>query len=381
MNPMPVPTDRGREAASGPAPVALPLFRRAALVGLGALGGEIADCLVPSGLLSGGVEEFLLIDPKRYGPDNVGRQCAGQDVDRPKVEVVAERLRASGARVESFAGYVEDLPPGRLGPDALVVASADRLSAGRSAHNLALLLGLRLLRVQIEPTYDLAQLQFFDYARPVVESCLECQWGPKEYREQQNVHTCDGREGRPTRSSRALARMAAGWAVTTLFARAANGETAHLHGLEIRLAGRAPGYVETTLAPNPACLCPHLRPALVRLERGPDAFTLRDLAREAGVADRDRIRVSGSGRFVTGSRCAACRHMDTAPRWIQSATRPVGRCTCGGDLYPIPFFTASRLDRDVLGAVWERPLDSLGVPSRAALLIRAGPRETAFILA
>jgi len=363
-------------ATLGPPGASAPRFRRAALVGVGALGSEIAACLE-----SEGVDEFVLIDPKRYGPHHVGRQCAEADVGRAKADVVAERLTGRGARVETFAGYVEELPPGSVGPDFLVVTSADRLSASRSAHNLALLLGLRLLRVQIEPAYGLAQLQFFDYARPVVESCFECQWGPKEYRDQQNVHTCDGREGRPTRSSRALARMAAGWAVMTVFSRGEEGEIGRMHGLEVRLAGRAPGYVETRLSPNPGCLCPHLRPVLVRLRRGPDAVTFHDLAREAGIGRRAGIRITGSGRFATGSRCAACRRMDTALRWIPGATRPVGRCSCGGDLYPIPFFTDSRLDRGALGSVWERPLASLGVPSRAALVVQAGRRETAFILA
>ena len=191
------------------------VWTTAVLVGVGVVGRELARALASLGFL-----RFLLVDPKRYRTSNVGTQCTKGDVGRPKVEAMARDLQAPGVRVVPFHGYVEDLPPGQVPPDALVAVSADRLSAVRAASRMAVWLGLPLLRVQVEPTYDLASLEFYDYTRSPVTCCLECGWTQATYQDQLNVHSCEDRDGRPTRSSLALAAMAAHWAALTFRARA-----------------------------------------------------------------------------------------------------------------------------------------------------------------
>jgi molybdopterin/thiamine biosynthesis adenylyltransferase len=73
------------------------------MIGLGSLGGRVAELLAQSGL-----SKFVLFDPERLEPENVSRHVGGVDqLFTPKVAVVRDAIlrRSPGAEV---AAYAED---------------------------------------------------------------------------------------------------------------------------------------------------------------------------------------------------------------------------------------------------------------------------------
>lgn len=88
------------------------------LIGAGALGGAVAECLV-----RGGVRDLTIIDGEKFEIGNIARHTLSvEDVGRSKADALAERISliSPSVRVDSIS---ESFPPNNSTPEA--VASAD----------------------------------------------------------------------------------------------------------------------------------------------------------------------------------------------------------------------------------------------------------------
>lgn len=100
------------------------------MLGLGGVGGHCAEALA-----RGGVGRLLLVDPDTVSPTNLNRQLAALSttLDRPKADVLAERLRAIDPAlcVEARAArYTPEVGEAMLSPAPdFVVDAIDTVSA------------------------------------------------------------------------------------------------------------------------------------------------------------------------------------------------------------------------------------------------------------
>lgn len=138
---------------------------RILVAGCGSTGGSVIEPLVRSG-----AEQLILVDNGRYDLNNINRQnMTVADVDRPKVEVHAERARAINPHVQLT------LYPGGISPDNVheLVASADIVIdaidvTGRAGLEMKYLLhrACHAARKAVITGYDMAATQYipvFDY--------------------------------------------------------------------------------------------------------------------------------------------------------------------------------------------------------------------------
>lgn len=138
---------------------------RILVAGCGSTGGSVIEPLVRSG-----AEQLILVDNGRYDLNNINRQnMTVADVDRPKVEVHAERARAINPHVQLT------LYPGGISPDNVheLVANADIVIdaidvTGRAGLEMKYLLhrACHAARKAVITGYDMAATQYipvFDY--------------------------------------------------------------------------------------------------------------------------------------------------------------------------------------------------------------------------
>jgi hypothetical protein len=350
---------------------------QALLIGAGALGRPIGKYLV-----SVGISRFVVVDPKRYRPTSTS-QCYPDEVGLHKALVVAEKLRRQGARAIALPRALEHVEPGIAGPRSFLVVSTDTLSGQRGAHDVAFHLRLPLFTVHVEPAYLLASLRFFDYSQRRVRCCLVCGWTERHFATQEAATSCEPRAERPTASPRALSAFAAGWAAL-LIASALTRDDARdaLRDREFLLSPLGHLYRSSELTPNPDCrLHTQRRARLRRLTASARDVNLKDLAALAGAGGDSTVRVRGlRARFALRGRCVRCGQEAGGCWWVLDPARPLGRCTCGGRIFAVPYFTFESLSRNELAEHWDRPLAALGAGRRATVSIES-ESTTTFILA
>lgn len=106
----------------------IPLKKRVAVIGCGALGGRVAEQLALSG-----IDELILVDPEVFSPDNTYRHVLGSDsASRKKVEALKQELvrKRTGLRVEAYVGSAEQW---MLNPNARNACDAIILTTGKVA--------------------------------------------------------------------------------------------------------------------------------------------------------------------------------------------------------------------------------------------------------
>src|SRR5262249_38268039 len=175
---------------------------------------------------------------------------------------------------------------------------------------LAAMMGVPLVKVNVEPALLVASIRTYDLRPGQVEVCPECQLTEEQYTRQRHPASCDGGSEQPTGRPRALCQGAAGAAALAL---------AQVVGCPERLARRWFGRQWllplvggqsswSLLTPKPDCRWEHGRhwQQLRRLEHGPERITLADLLRESGWQGREDVRLRFSAPVATQARCQAC---------------------------------------------------------------------------
>jgi molybdopterin/thiamine biosynthesis adenylyltransferase len=143
--------------------------------------GNIGSHLAPQ-LARAGVGALRILDRDRVEAKNLATQdYRPEDVGRPKAEVLAERLRAQfpGRTVEAWVGDLEDVPLGVASVDAVLGALDSRRARQVLASELAWPQGVPVIDGGVGEGL-LGRVQVFV---PGADSaCLECTWGPADYR-------------------------------------------------------------------------------------------------------------------------------------------------------------------------------------------------------
>jgi hypothetical protein len=347
-------------------------------VGVGAVNRAVAEHLAYLGM-----RRCVAIDPKGYKTRSIASQCAPVEVGMPKAVVVAQRLRMLGVEATALVDDVYGVEPGYVKPGAVVIASADNRRADIGANRLAAQMRVRLIKANVEPQYLTASVRCYDLRSEDAAPCLECQMSAAQYADQRHPASCDGDEGRPTGSPRALCQVAAGAAALAAaqvvcspqrWAKRWLGRQWHVN----LLSGQADWSV---LASNPNCRWDHGRhwQGLVRLGSGPgDAVLARLLP--PGL-DRDQVRLRFSAWVATRARCECCGRAARVFRWVRTLRDPVGICRCGGALVAVPFWTFSKMAARQVRGHWDCPLAVWGVPAKAVIAFE-GPdgKQRSFVI-
>lgn len=348
------------------------------LLGAGAIGRPLADSLAFLGS-----RDFLVVDPKAYRSRSVVSQCELDEVGQFKAAIVARRLEQRGVGARGLVADVFDIAPGQVGPEAILVVSADNRRADIGANRLAAMMRTRLVKVNVEPLLLAASIRCYDLRSEAPELCLECQMSEAQYAEQRHPASCDGDDGsRPTGSPRALCRLAADAAALVIAQLAGSPEklATRWYGRQWLLNMLTGQATLSGLGPNPACRWEHGKhwPNLQRLTTGPQQMSLADLLTITGLPDRAGVRVRLSARVATQGHCPRCGPVKLF-RWLERLSDSPGKCDCGGELTAVPFFTFAQLPGSDIPC-WDMPLADWGVPAHAAIAFEATDRAHSFVI-
>lgn len=349
-------------------------------VGAGAVNRPLARQL--AGL---GMRRALVVDPKRYKPQSVASQCAPDEVGWEKATTVADELRRMGVETLGIVGDIDDLPPGYVDPETLLITAVDNRRGDICANRLAVAMQARLVKVNVEPAYLMGAVSAFDYRSGAPDVCLECRLTDRHYRDQRHPLSCDGGGPQtPTGSPRALSEMIAGTAALAIAQIVCSpnrwGQDWFGKLWRQQLLGGQGGFAE--IPANPACRCDHCSPwtNMVRIAGDVRSTTLAELAGLLSVSRPEGLHITCSSPVAFMGRCDRCHRQQPIVRWIRRLNAPVTACECGGGLLAVPFFACREFPAQRLESVWELPLADWGVAERSILRLAAPDTVWSFIL-
>jgi hypothetical protein len=331
-----------------------------------------------------GMKRAVIVDAKRYKEASVGSQCDPHEVGGHKAEIVAAELRGLGVDAEGIVSDVNDIEPGCVGPNAMLVTCVDDRRGDVGANRLAVMMAARLVKLNVEPLFMTASLRCLDLSVEHPKVCLECAMSEAQYAAQRHPASCDGGgPERPTGSPRALSQLAAGAAALAIAqivcAPAGYGKQWLGRQWQLNLlSGRA---TWSDLPANPNCKCDHGKRwrNLTRLGTGPEQTTLAELMTVFGP-DPAKVKLRFSAPVTTRCRCARCGMEHTQVYWARDLTKPVANCACGSVQLPVPFWTRATLPAKELRSRWLQRLWEWGVPSRAIIAVEREDQQRSFVI-
>jgi molybdopterin/thiamine biosynthesis adenylyltransferase len=292
------------------------------MTGLGAIGSHLALHLARTP----DVGCVTLVDRENYEIHNVlsaNQDILPNDVDRPKVEVQARRMRAIRPDLEIIAVHaaLETLPLAVWRAD-LIIAGLDSRGGRQAVHTRAWHLGVPLLDTGVLASEWLARVNI--YVPGEDAPCLECAWSERDYELLEQEYPCGGpahspaHTGGPSALGSLAAAMAALESRKVLFGDP--GRTAI--GLQVMANARWHQYTETSFRRNPQCRFDHavwpIEPLRCRLED----MCLRDLLDLGGGSASVPLQ-----RFVRRRLCRDCGRAETQFHLEASLD---SQCSCGG---------------------------------------------------
>jgi molybdopterin/thiamine biosynthesis adenylyltransferase len=348
--------------------------------------GNIGSHLVPHLARMPEVGWVTLIDRDVYTPDNIeGQDIVAGDVDKPKAEVQAARLRRINPRLDArpVVDGVENLPLVLLRGD-VILAGLDSKLARQVVNEKAWQLGCPLIDAGVDGPGMLARVSVY---RPGPDApCLQCFWTEADYRTVEQVFPCaGGGDGTaaggvgspPTGAPSALGALAG--ALQAIECRKLlAGETGEDdgEGREILIDARYGNLYVTSLERDPDCRMREHRfdPVIA----GPTCTVETEIGRLVGrptaaegetAAGGFRLRVLGQP-FVTRLTCPDCGRRRDFVR-LKPSLRRYWCWNCHGEMLAAGFDTrdelvVGELPRRMLG----RTLESVGV--RAGDVVAVG---------
>lgn len=334
-------------------------------------------------LAARGARRFLLIDPKRYRAASADSQCEPDEVGCLKVDVGAERLRALGAEVTTYKRDLFAVPEGVIDRRSIVITSVDNRRADIGSNRRAARIGARVLKVNVEPAYDVAAVRAYDFRRETT-LCVECQFAEHHYLAQRHPKSCDGAgDGRRTNSPRWLSQAAASMAaIATMDLACDESAAARWFGRQWQYFPQT-GLVSTSrLTPKAVCRWDHARrwqdPVTLGAEEG--SISLGELFKRSGVAPEPDAAVRFCQRVALAGSCADCHRKARLVRWVADETA-MARCeSCGGRVHADAFWSFEELPLELLLAVFDRPLGDWGVEGGAVIELAGRERRQAFVV-
>lgn len=330
-----------------------------------------------------GMQRCLLIDPKRYKEQSVISQCKPHEVGQEKAVVVAEELAEFGIQATALVQDVDDVPPGYLEPNSLMVLAVDNRRADICANRLAAQMRCPLMKVNVEPAYLTASIRCFDLRNSPPPVCVECQMTDRHYEQQLHPLSCDGggQGEQATGSPRPLTQLAANAAALAIaqIVGSPNDWATRWWGKQWQqnLLGGNGNFSD--LHANPNCRWDHSlawEPLTRRTALG--EATLFQLVKQSGMHHTDDWRCEFSARVAARIHCLECQQQKSGIWWVPALDQPVTRCTCGGEAYAVPFFTYQKLRGTELNSVREKPLCDWGVTPGSVLQFSSAAKRRAY---
>lgn len=292
-------------------------------------GGNIGSHLVPHLARMPGVGRVSLVDRDTYEASNLnGQAISERDLGKRKARVQAARLRAirSELTVSPICEPVERLALGRLRAD-VILACLDSRRARQTVNQAALVLGIAWIDAGVKGDDLLARV---DVYRPgPTNSCLECAWDARDYRNLEQEYSCVGG------STAAPSTGAASW-LGALAASLQAIECAKLlegsvePGLEVVMDAAYHKLYVTRFERNPDCrVGSHEARRIRTLDEGPDELTLKEaLGLGRYRLESSSLRVEGKS-LVRALVCEGCsrrrEHLQLVADWTACA-RTCRRC-------------------------------------------------------
>jgi hypothetical protein len=352
----------------------------ACFVGFGAVGGPLAEQMAEYGL-----RQATLIDPKPYVAKSVDSQCSPEEVGLWKVEAGRRRLAGRGLRVTPYVHDVYAVVDGVVRANSFVIVSADNRRADIGANRLAWRMGAMLLKVNVEPLFNVVSVRAYDFRKPS-PLCAECQMSELQYVTQRHPKSCDGTGERSTGSPRHLSQVAGAAGTIAALEILEESKAARWLGSELQIRlddATTPRLTWSKLSPNANCRWDHAErwPALQRLSSGPEKISLAELARYTDVLGWQPTKARFCQRVALRRRCEGCGHLVEAPYWLSEIDQVSGACPlCAGRLAAVPFYAYRELPLSALSSVIERRLADWGVASAAVIELSGEAGRQAFVV-
>lgn len=156
--------------------------RRVMVVGLGNIGSFLTT------LVSQQVDSICLVDHDIVEQHNVENQFYGpEDIGRPKVDVLADRLASVAPRlnVQTHASELQDVPLGHFADVDVVLAGLDSLGARQSLSEIVYPLQIPYIDGAVGDPFEVRVQVLLPGA-----ACLECSWGAGQYRQLTTEYSC-----------------------------------------------------------------------------------------------------------------------------------------------------------------------------------------------
>lgn len=363
-------------------PVAVFSRLRVAVLGVGAVGR--GPCLDFARL---GVETLWICDRGAYKTESIVTQPIDPDeVGRSKAEVVgrlAKRVSPS-THVLVHDGPFESLCQTTLADADLVLMATDNIRAELECGQRCLHLGKPLVQASVHGGTLTAHVRFYGN-RPAGGPCPACGLTGEERLAlaREVVFSCDGanRDGpRPTMSTAHLCGLAGNLAFNQVLRHVLNLGPAVVDR-EVEWNGVTLQTHVAPLARNPRCPADHVVWRSLSANGRLSDWTLRELARAAGMHDDGRLERAAFrvGRTVFAERGVCCAGHGQAVERFVAPGEPAGACsTCSRPLAAEPFFTQAAAPARLLTGRLDRPLRELCAEPPGFVLVGEGSETTLF---
>ncbi len=383
-----IPELDARNAATfGAAELARMRRARVAVLGLGMLGGPIAQHLALLRIPT------LLVDPGRVEVANLGNQSFPADaLGQPKAAARARQIEAlaPGAPVEARCARLEELGLGALADCDVLVSAPDNRAARLRLAERAQLVGVPWVDAAVDGSGSRLLGTVTGYAADPDSACYACRLGPADL-------AAIAREGRPagcpswsdpgvgesppTLAAPAFAAVVAGFAALFVL-RGLLGRSAEIAGSQLRIAADGePRLARTSLARSRRCALPHRRlPRPCAVPAATLGGILAAAERELGAGP---VGLHFHGRVLAaGLRCVASGAIRDVLRVREALAPRELACTCCKPAREVvPLQQLERLDAATARRYADRRLDELGLPERELISATApGGAELCYAL-
>jgi len=345
---------------------------RTAILGLGLLGGWIAQQMVDV------CRNVVLVDKGKVEPENVGAQ-GFQEIDEG-LSKVAARARALQPRnrscaIETVHADIRDLGYGALGALDLIFVALDSRSARVTASQLALRGSYSLIDCAVDGSGRSLVGRVAAYGPG--GACYLC---PRDAGDLADIMReggagCPawawGRAGgaAPTFSLPSLGAAVAGVAVTWGL-RMLLGGADTVAGRELLMDLDQDTFSVRKLPRNPRCLADHRAFSPVPAARGTVGQTFRDAAESAGAPLVLEIQRRGVACAI---RCPECAQERQPYKLLDAIAPSAGACDCGGVMQPVAGQVLDCFGIEQAGPFLSRTWDELGLPA-ADVVVARGPK-------
>jgi molybdopterin/thiamine biosynthesis adenylyltransferase len=322
--------------------------------------GNTGSHLLPLLARMSEISRITICDPEFYEPANLAVQCIDRvDLDRPKVEVQAEKLRRirpalgdTSLEVIALQERVEDAPRGLLDCDLFISCLPSRISR-LNLNEIAWRLDTPWFDCGVLASQNLVRVSAYAPAQDA--PCLECAWGTAEYSALEQQYLCASGDVSdfPAMSTATLGSLAASLLAVEIKKFFARGAARSLAGRQIVFDAEHHVIQMSALRRNPYCRFDH------RSWRVIEPWICLPAATTVGAAlsALGSLQVEGH-RFACELVCPGCGHSEKALR----LNRPLAHCpACNRRMVTSGFGALDRIDATLVGEYVNLTLAQIGI--------------------